>query len=307
MKHTALLFSLFFIWTANSPLYLQATVIPEQLLDTWTLRLKPQTWPNGRYRYRVLSFWQTKQGMAYLDLTIYPKSGIRSNLIMGRASLKTENTLIIQAQKQIQVLHEGKGIPTPFSIKNTTLQWEQSQPLKLEKHNLQFGNEKNAAHFTRYSHSWAVSQKEQDISTAMDLFMLNIYLIQSQLEYFGSIKMLRYKKVTKPGFISGQMYLNIVKKGLLGLGNSGLMFNLQDFQQLAGSRLNGQFLGGAYKMDGSLELSLENQPIKFTVDFSKVKIKNGYANSGVYQIHWQPTGKNGQYHEYEIPVEWYGN
>ncbi|MEM9423723.1 MAG: hypothetical protein AAF975_02905 [Spirochaetota bacterium] len=276
--------------------------VPHKLLDTWVLRLEPQPWANGQYRYRVLSFWGNDTGASYLDFTIYPSASVRSSLLVGRIRQESETVLLFRPQREVRMVYDAAHqFPTPFRRKQRRFGEqggeEQRRGFSLVESALKLGA---GLTFDHYGSRFRAAQEARDAHEAMDLFFLNMYLLQSQVEDFGSVKMMKCADFSQKGLISGRMQLQFERRGLLGLGNSGLWFSLQQFGQVAKSRLQGRLFGGSVRMEGSLELFFQGR-LQFMVDFSEVRIKHGYAYSGFYAVEF-PQGTS-----YRIPVERYGH
>ena len=301
-----LLLSVFFV-EALPPL--DATTLKTMLENTWAVRLPKQSWPNGQYRYRVWSFWRAdEERLAYLDFSVYPKQELRSHLVQGYAKVESD-TLLLQAKTETIIRNNGKGFPTPFKIEQNRLQQEGSLAFSIQDGGATLclgATEKPKAWqcYKNYVYSWKTAIREQNAQKAMDLFALNMYLIHSQIENFGSIKMTKYRNHIQPGLVGGQMQLDYRSRLL---NNSGLVFQLTGLESLRHIQMDGNLFGGLLRMEGRLFLQIPQNTGVFAVDFSPVKIRNGSPSKGVYRVQFLESITGQAWSQVtEIPVGHYG-
>ena len=274
---------LMFSWETPS---LDASEMAQILENTWAVRLPKQNWKNGQYRYRVWSFWrEDEERLSYLDFSVYPKQAWRSHLVQGYAKVQRD-TLLLQTRTQTIIHNNGKGFPTPFVVERSKLREEQSLAFSIQNNGaaLCLGErpDQNVEQcYTNYVYSWKTAIREQNAQKAMDLFALNTYLLHSQIESFGSIKMTKYRNHIQPGLINGQMQLDYRSRLL---SNSGLVFQLTGLESLRNIQLDGNLFGGMLRMEGRLFLQIPHNTGVFAVDFSPVKIRNGSPSKGVYRV-----------------------
>lgn len=133
------------------------------------------------------------------------------------------------------------------------------------------------------------------------LFHAAIYTAMSRVQGLGGVGVIGLRQDV-PGLAAGVLSVEFQARGVLGLGNSGVLFTARGAGDFPGMVLDGSIFGGISGMEGILDLSsVEDNGSKILLgrmDFHKVRLSEGICAGGSFLV------ETGGYPETWIPVAW---